>query len=111
SAGYTTRDNDSFGFGFSPNGTIATNPSASSERTRNTLNLGFAWNVLDFGVSYYRAKQPADQSLIMRERRHKAVQILVHDVRQAWYRAEAAQRLLPAIDDLLNDIESALERT
>jgi len=111
SAGYTTRNNDSFGFGFSQSGAIAANPSASSERSRTTLNLGLAWNVLDFGVSYFKAQQAADQILVARERRHKAVQILVHDVRQAWYRAEAAQRLLPAIDDLLMEIESALERT
>src|SRR5690349_13301043 len=39
-AGYTTRNNDAFGFGFSPGGTIATNPSASSERTRDTLTIG-----------------------------------------------------------------------
>ena len=60
SAGYTTRNNDSFGFGFSPGGTVAANPSASSERSRSTLNLGFAWNILDFGVSYFKAKQLAD---------------------------------------------------
>jgi outer membrane protein TolC len=110
-AGYTTRNNDAFGFGFSPGGTIATNPSASSERTRETLTIGLAWNVLDFGVSYFRAKQLADQSLIAQERRRKAVQTLVHDVRQAWWRAEAAQRLLPEIDELFDQIEHALEKT
>ena len=111
SLGYTSRNNDAFGFGFSPNGQVATNPSASSERSHTTLNLGFSWNVLDFGVSYFRAKQLADQVLIARERRHKAVQILVHDVRHAWFRAEAAQRLLPEIDKLLAEIETALEKT
>lgn len=111
SLGYTTRNNDAFGFGFSPNGQVATNPSASSERSHTTLNLGFSWNVLDFGVSYFRAKQLADQVLIARERRHKAVQILVHDVRHAWFRAEAAQRLLPDIDRLLAEIETSLEKT
>lgn len=111
SAGYTTRNNDSFGFGFSPNGSVATNPSASSERTRDTLNLGLSWSVLDLGVGYFRAKQQADQTLIARERRHKAVQLVVQDVRRAWYRAEAAQRLLPDVDKLLSDLENALERT
>ena len=111
SLGYTTRNNDAFGFGFSPNGTVAANPSASSERSHTTLNLGFSWNVLDFGVSYFRAKQAADQVMVARERRRKARQILVHDVRQAWFRAEAAQRLLPEIDKLLADIEVALEKT
>lgn len=111
SAGYTTRNNDSFGFGFSPNGSVATNPSASSERIRDTINLGLSWSVLDLGVSYFKAKQQADQTLIARERRHKAVQLVVQDVRRAWYRAEAAQRLLPEADKLLSDLENAMERT
>src|SRR5712671_228918 len=43
-AGYTWRNNDAFGFGFSPDGTIATNPSASQERVHNTSSIGLAWN-------------------------------------------------------------------
>lgn len=110
-AGYTTRNNDAFGFGFTPGGTVATNPSASTERTRTTASLGFSWNILDFGVSYYRARQLADQSLIAEERRRKAVQTLVHDVRVAWWRAEAAQRLLPRADALLEEVDRAIEKT
>ncbi len=110
-AGYSTRDNDAFGFGFTPAGTIATTPSASQERTRNTASIGLAWNVLDFGVSYYRARQLADQKLIADERRRKAVQTLMHDVRVAWWRAEAAERLLPVADRLLGEIERAIDKT
>ena len=110
-AGYSVRSNDAFGFGFSPNGQLAANPTASSERTRDTLTVGFAWNLLDFGVSYFRARQLADQALVMQERRRKAVQTLVHDVRVAWWRAEAAQRLLPAADGLLSEIDRANEKT
>jgi outer membrane protein TolC len=110
-AGYTTRNNDAFGFGFSPNGAVATNPSASVERTRSTASIGFAWSALDFGVSYYRAKQLADQRLIAEERRRKAVQNLVQDVRLAWWRAEAAQRLLPMIDALFDEVDESIEKT
>ena len=60
-AGYSTRSNDSFGFGFSPNGSVAANPSASQERSRDTSAVSFTWSVLDFGLGYYRAKQLADQ--------------------------------------------------
>ncbi|MGE0873403.1 MAG: TolC family protein [Burkholderiales bacterium] len=111
SAGYTTRDNEAFGFGFSPSGQIAANPSASTERTRDTMSLGLAWNLLDFGVSYFRARQTANQTLIAAERRRKAIQTLMHDVRVAWWRAEAAQRLLPYADDLLAEIDRAIEKT
>jgi outer membrane protein TolC len=110
-AGYTTRNNEAFGFGFTPGGQVATNPSASTERTRDTLSLGLSWNLLDFGVSYFRARQLADQILIAEERRRKAVQTLMHDVRVAWWRAEAAQRLLPGADALLAEIDRASERT
>ena len=83
-ADYSTRNNDAFGFGFSPNGTIAANPSASQERSHQTSGVSFTWSLLDFGLSYYRAQQLADQSLIAEERRRKALQNLVQDVRLAW---------------------------
>ena len=110
-AGYTTRNNDAFGFGFTPGGTIATSPTASVERRHSTASLGLAWNVLDFGVSYFKARQLADQKLIAEERRRKAVQTLMHDVRVAWWRAEAAERLLPVADTLLGEIEQAIDKT
>jgi outer membrane protein TolC len=110
-AGYSWRNNDAFGFGFTPDGTIATNPSASQERTHTTSSIGLAWNLLDFGVSYFKARQLSDQKLIAEERRRKAVQTLMHDVRVAWWRAEAAERLLPAADRLLGEIEQAIDKT
>ena len=110
-AGYSTRSNDSFGFGFSPDGTVANNPSASQERSRNTTGVSFTWSLLDFGLGYYRAKQMADQSLIAEERRRKAMQNLVQDVRLAWWKSEAAQRLLPQIDELLEEVDLAIEKS
>jgi outer membrane protein len=110
-AGYSTRNNDSFGFGFSPDGAVATNPSASQERTRDTAGVSFTWSVLDFGMSYYRAKQLADQSLIAEEHRRKALQNLVQDVRLAWWKSEAAQRLLPQADELLEEVDLAIEKS
>ena len=111
SAGYTTRNNESFGYGFTPAGTIATTPTASVERQHRTTGLLLAWNVVDFGTSYYRARQISDQKLIASERRRKAVQTLMHDVRVTWWRAEAAERLLPAADRLLGEVEQAIDKT
>jgi outer membrane protein TolC len=110
-AGYSWRNNESFGFGITPGGAVAASPSASVERERTTASLGLAWNILDFGTSYFRARQLSDQKLIAEERRRKAVQTLLHDVRVAWWRAEAAERLLPQADRLLEEIEYAIEKT
>ncbi len=85
-AGYNWRNNESFGFAITPQGTISQTPSNAVERIYRTGSLGLAWNVLDFGVSYFRARQLADQKLIAEERRRKAVQTLMHDVRIAWWR-------------------------
>ncbi|HYF17632.1 MAG TPA: TolC family protein [Ramlibacter sp.] len=111
SAGYTARSNDAFGLGYQPNGTISATPSAAVERQHATYNAQLSWNVLDFGVSYYRAKQAADQVLVMEERRRRAMQNLVLDVQLAWWRAEASQRLLPQIDAMLADIDRAVDRS
>jgi outer membrane protein TolC len=111
SAGYNWRDNDAFGVGYTPSGAISTVPSAASERIHNTANAALTWNVLDFGLSYYRARQNADQVLIAEERRRRALQNLVLDVRLAWWRAEAAQRLLPQVDSMLEQIDRSAERS
>jgi outer membrane protein TolC len=105
SAGYTGRNNDAFGFGFGPDGKVTANPAASQERQIVTSKAALSWSVLDFGLSYYRAKQLADQSLVAEERRRKAMQNLVLDVRQAFWRAYAAQQLLPEMGRLLEDLD------
>ena len=111
SAGYNWRDNDAFGVGYTPSGAISTVPSAATERIHGTANAALTWNVLDFGLSYYRARQNADQVLVAEERRRRALQNLVLDVRLAWWRAEAAQRLLPQIDAMLEQIDRSAERS
>jgi outer membrane protein TolC len=111
SAGYSSRNNDAFGLGYQPNGTISSVPSSAVERSHSTYNAALTWNVLDFGLSYYRATQNADQVLVAEERRRRAIQNLVLDVRLAWWRAEAAQRLLPQIDAMLSQTERAAERS
>src|ERR1044071_4754289 len=46
-AGYSWRNNESFGFGFTPDGTVSTNPTASGERRHYPSNIGLARSVLD----------------------------------------------------------------
>jgi len=41
--------------------------STSSDMDRKLRSVEFSWNVRDFGVSYYRAKQRADEYLIAQE--------------------------------------------
>lgn len=69
------------------------NPFISSDKSHTTSDLGLTWNLLDFGLSYYGAKQNADRALIAVERRRKAMHILIQDVRTAFWRTASAQKL------------------
>jgi outer membrane protein TolC len=84
-------------------------PTVFEDRDRNVAQLGMSWNILDFGVSYYSAHQNADRALIAKERRRKAVQILVQDVRYAFWRAAAYQVLQPVVENAIAEANSALE--
>lgn len=112
SAGYASRSNDSGGTSVSIiTGQETLSPSTSQERNRWLANAEFSWNVLDFGVSYYRAHQAADEVLIADERRRRVAQNIVQDVRGAYWRALGAQRLAGEADKLLVRVHSALEKS
>lgn len=82
-------------------------PSTSQDRDRLTADLNLVWNVLDFGVSYVNAHQNADRTLIAQERRRKVIHSIIQDVRAAYWRAVAAERLLGRIDPLLARVREA----
>ncbi len=109
SAGYVTRDNDAGGRSVSIESGLETlSNSSSQERNRRLGGLEFSWNLLDFGVSYYRARMLADEALIAEERKRKVVQNLLQDTRIAYWRALGAQRLMNGMSDLLRRSDSAL---
>lgn len=85
------------------------NPYISSEKSHSTWDLGLTWNLLDFGASYYTAKQNADRLLIAQERRRKAMHILIQNVRTAYWRAQAAEKLSDRITLSIEHAESALK--
>ena len=111
-AGYVSRNNDSGGTSvlIEPPRTESLAPSTSQERNRSLANLSFSWNALDFGVSYYRAQQKADQVLMAEERRRKVIQNVMQDVRNSYWRALGAQKLLGRVDQLLERVNKALVR-
>jgi outer membrane protein TolC len=68
--------------------------STSQDRRLTSADATFSWNILDFGLSYIRARQAADKALIQNELRRKIVLRIVEDTRAAYWRAVSAQRLL-----------------
>lgn len=112
SAGYASRSNESGGTSVGiETHTVSLIPSSSVERDRTLASAEFSWNLLDFGVSYYRAKQSADQYLIAEERRRRVMQTVLQDLRTSYWRALGAQRLESQADDLLDRVRVALGKS
>jgi len=111
-AGWVGRSNDSGGTSVGINTGIQTlSPSTSTERNRSLVNAELSWSILDFGISYYRAQQRADGVMMADERRRKVIQNILQDVRNSYWRALGAQRMLPRVDALLARSQTALARS
>ncbi|WP_051242785.1 TolC family protein [Azohydromonas australica] len=111
-AGYNHRNNDSGGTSIGiEDRVISLRPSTSEERAHHFERATLSWNALDFGLSYYRAKQAADDVNIAEERRRKILQNIVQDVRTAYWRALGAQRLLEEANTLAGRIQDALQKS
>lgn len=76
-------------------------PSFSEDRSNFNASARFSWNILDFGVSYLRAKQEADRFIIARMARQKSAQTLALQVRVAFWRSAALQLVSVDVDRLL----------
>lgn len=112
SAGYSKRNNDSGGSSLGiETGLVSLLPSSSVERNHGTSGIELSWNILDFGVSYFRAQAQADQVLIAEERRRRVVQNILQDVRSAYWRAVGAQRLSREAERLMDRVREALQRS
>jgi outer membrane protein TolC len=101
-AGFDGRDNFTGGVARSLiTGQQQIQPFTSSEKNIFSADLSLSWNVLDFGLSYIRAKQAADDVLIAEEERRRVANRVMQEVRAAYWRAVSAERILPSLK-LLN---------
>lgn len=86
-------------------------PSTSAEKNIYTADLTLSWDVLDFGLSYVRAQQKADEVLISEERRRKVANRIIEDVRTSYWRAVSAQRLLDKLQVLEDSVTTTLSNS
>lgn len=112
-AGYSQRDNyaasQSTTFENGEPGDLTNAYSISQDKTTNTAGTSFSWNVLDFGLSYVRAKQQSDKYLIAKENERKAKYNLAQNVRQAYYKAVSADELLMKLQPIMVKTKEALK--
>ena len=89
---------------------LGSNPSysVSQDKERTTADIGFSWNILDFGLSYVRAQQQADKFLIAKEKEKKVEQNLIQEIRRSYYQAVSSQDLLKRIQPMMVEVNKAL---
>jgi outer membrane protein TolC len=108
-AGYNWRDNDNAAESVSElTKKQSLEYSFSEEPTHGTAGLELSWNLLDFGVSYFQAKQQGYRTFVAVERRRKVIDGIVKGVQEAYWKAEAADRLLPRLNPLLAEAQRML---
>jgi len=108
-AGFDGRNNFSGGVAQSLiTGQQQIQPFTSAEKNIFSGDLSLSWNVLDFGMSYIRAKQAADDVLIAEEERRRVANRVMQDVRSAYWRAVSAERILPSLKMIDEWVKSAL---
>jgi len=105
-AGYNYRNNFfvTEAVGFYSGTPSLSEPFVSSARDYWVGGAMLSWNLLDFGVSYYNAKQNADRVLVAWEKRRRVMHLLTQDIQIAYLRAAAAQKLK---DDIAATIKAA----
>lgn len=108
-SGYNGRDPSAGGYSRSLTTGIRS-PDASTSTEKETLNADItaSWNVLDFGLSYVRAKQATNEALIAEERKRRIVNRIIEDVRTAYWRAASAEHLLGGLKMLEGRVDNAL---
>lgn len=95
---YYTRNNELATFSITPDGQT-TSILTATPPTLQTYRTGISWNILDFGISYLKAKQQGNRVMIAEEEARKQAQLLTQDILVAYWRAYSAQELL---DDTKN---------
>lgn len=109
SVGYLGRDNLSASSSRSTEtGLQSLVTSTSQDRSRRVYDVSFSWNLLDFGVSYFQAKQEANKVLVAEENRRKTAQNLMQEVRASFWEAASSQLIAEEIERTLEKTRLAL---
>ncbi|MFV0296680.1 MAG: TolC family protein [Hyphomicrobiaceae bacterium] len=114
--GYADRNNYAGGssveiLGPTELGNQSLSSSTSSERDVRDADIKFSWHILDFGLSYIRAQQAADQVLIAEETQRRVVTRMLENVRTAYWRSVSATRLSHRIKSMEARVARALADT
>jgi len=83
--------------------------STSADKNIFDTNLTLSWDLLDFGLSYVRAEQAANDVLIAEEDKRRIANRVIQEVRSAFWKALGAERALGRLTFLDDWVTHALD--
>lgn len=83
-------------------------PSFSSEKRGGTFDISLTWNLLDFGISFLRARQQGDRISIAFQRERRVRQNLALQVTSTFWRAVAARESAEKAEQIREEIATML---
>lgn len=92
-------------------GQVSLVPSTSSERESTTASLEASWDVLDFGLAYFRAREYGQQALSADEQRRRVMHTVIRDIVHAWWKAHAYQQLKGELRETQRVLEEAIAQS
>ena len=108
-AGYTKRSKVLASSSFNLNtGVPNFGASTSQDEGIFAADLELAWNTLDVGIAYIDARQRGDEAMIAVERQRRTTANVVRDVRDAYWRLVASERLAGPLSELKRDVRRGL---
>ena len=78
--------------------------SVSQDKTQKTLSLSVSWNILDFGLSYIRARQAALNAEVRQMEERRQAQTLAMDIAAAYWASILAERDLAYIREIESNV-------
>jgi outer membrane protein TolC len=83
-------------------------PSYSSERNTRRYDIGTTWSLLDFGISFFRARQAGNRALIAEERERRVRQNIALEVVQAYWQAVTARAVSREAAHIAKEVDRQL---
>lgn len=81
--------------------------STSSDMRTISRDITLSWNILDFGLSFIRAKQGLDKALKQHEEARRVTSRIIEETRSTYWRAVALHTLGPALSGLSKEVDAA----
>ncbi len=79
--------------------------SISSETHIELANLEFTWNILDFGVAYYRTRQELNSTLMEEMQYSRIRQNLILEITKQYWKAALAKMVIDVSEELYSQSE------